>query len=460
MGITSSVGIKRPASLWIRMSSKPTILIIDDEQVLLDLCKLHLSAEYDLLTATSGSSGLGLLAEKKPNLILLDLYLPDCLGNDLLPRLKQSGIPLVVLSGAGSIEHAVDSIKKGAIDFICKPFDFDGLKKYLSDLLIMPSAQSSFVGESPKITEVKNTIKLIASKVTTVLISGESGTGKDLIAKEIHLRSSRASAPFVAVNCAAIPDNLIEAEFFGYAKGSFTGAEKGQIGFFQAANGGTLFLDEIGELPLALQAKLLRALQDQEFYPVGSRELAKVDVRIIAATNKNLKDLIAQKKFREDLYYRINVFQIDIPPLRQRMSDLPLLCESLLRKIGYRYSRPNLKCLNEVLEVFVNYDWPGNVRELEHTLESMVAMSESDQLSFKELPARFKTPPRLSSAIEVKLESSFKVGSLSDISANLERDLILNALKESNFVQTRAAEKLGISRRILRYKMSKLGIQP
>jgi DNA-binding NtrC family response regulator len=364
-------------------------------------------------------------------------------------------------------------MKWGAVDYVNKPFDIEELTSLIGSTLgtedrqeagsqvvrsslVAPDADfGSMVGRSAPMADTFARVAQMALRDATVLITGESGTGKELIARRIHELSPRRNGPFVPINCAAIPETLIESELFGHEKGAFTSAVEKRVGHFELADGGTLFLDEIGELSLPVQVKMLRFLQEQEFYRVGRSKPIKVNVRIIAATNKNLEDLIAQKLFRQDLFYRINVVSLNLPPLRDRFEDIPLLVEHFVAKFKPAYGEKTLSFDAEAMKTLVEYDWPGNVRELENVIESLMALCPSECVTPNDLPRKLKS---------VHQRETFKpaVGddpmSFEDAERRFETEMIMKALRKTNYVQTRAAELLGISRRILKYKMDKLGI--
>jgi DNA-binding NtrC family response regulator len=369
-------------------------------------------------------------------------------------------------------------MKAGASDFLAKPFDVEELSALIvSTLNAEPVsvqggmrgevgaslAQSApvgdfgpMVGRSQIMTELFSRIDQVAGHDSTVLITGESGTGKELVARQIHERSSRAKGPFMAINCAAIPEALVESELFGHEKGSFTHAVDRRIGFFEMADGGTLFLDEIGELSLAVQVKLLRFLQEQEFYRVGRSKPIKVNVRVVSATNKRLEDLVHTKQFRQDLFYRINVINIAMPALRDRGEDIPHLIQHFVGKLRGRYGQRALTVTQDALAKLGNYSWPGNVRELENTVEALMALAPNDEVAATDLPHKIQAPDE-EPMRDAPAVFAAGVG-FAEAERRFETEMILKALRRTGFVQTKAAELLGISRRILKYKMDKLGI--
>lgn len=456
------------------MTQRKKVLIVDDEPAIRDSLRLLLKANFDVETADDGEQALATVDSTEPDLILLDVHLPSIDGIDVLKAIRQRGLmmPVVMLTGAGTVQTAVEAMKVGAADFLNKPFDITALTELIFKLLDKepssvqtPSRASSepqqskedpvIVGRSRLIEDVLKTIDQVAPKDTTVLVTGESGTGKELIARRLHEKSRRHGKPFIAINCAAIPETLIESELFGHEKGAFTNAYETRVGQIELADGGTLFLDEIGELGLAMQVKLLRFLQEREFVRVGRSKPISVDVRIICATNRQLEQMVQEKKFRQDLYYRINVIGIHAPALRERYEDIPLLLEHFQKKFATAYDGRSLQFTKEALDELTSYQWSGNIRELENFVESMLALAPADEIAPKDLPAKIFERVAAGGA-----HGSPFIGSLKfdDAERQFESEMIIKALKRTNFVQTRAAELLGISRRILKYKMDKLGI--
>ena len=449
------------------------VLVVDDEASIRDSLSLLLKTNFEVSTAEDGERALQLIEEGTPDLILLDLLMPKLDGLETLRRLREKNatVPVIMLTATNTVRTAVQAMKAGALDYLSKPFDIEELTSLMVTTLgqessavagtvslDVPEIEGDFgalVGRSAPMVEVFNKISQVAERNATVLITGESGTGKEMVARRIHDLSQRKDKPFVAINCAAIPETLIESELFGHEKGAFTHAIDKRIGHFELADGGTLFLDEIGELSLAVQVKMLRFLQEQEFYRVGRSKSIKVDVRIIVATNRNLEELIAAKGFREDLYYRINVVNLTLPPLRDRFEDIPVLIEHFVKRFSSTYGGKALSFSKEALEVMVQYDWPGNVRELENVVESLLALSPSEAITEEDLPRKVKTRAFASGLKSAVHEGEIK---FTDAEKLFESEMILKALRKTNYVQTRAAELLGISRRILKYKMDKLGI--
>ncbi len=455
------------------------VLIVDDEESIRSSLRLLLKAHFDVSVAESGEDAIKIFPEINPDLVLLDLMMPGLDGLDTLKNLKEHSrdLPVIMLTASNTVRTAVKAMKCGAVDYLSKPFDVEELTSLIIQTLDStqpsPSSETSLksptqgdeklpagdfgklVGQSAPMKELFQKIEQVASRETTVLITGESGTGKELVARQIHKLSERSDKPFVAINCAAIPESLIESELFGHERGAFTSAQDKRIGHFELAHGGTLFLDEIGELSLPVQVKMLRFLQEKEFYRVGSSTPIQVDVRIIAATNKNLEDLVREKKFRQDLFYRINVIHLLLPPLRERYEDIQLLLEHLVKRFEPSYGKRSIHFQDSALQLLRDYDWPGNVRELENVLESLLALSEEEEITADMLPTRIRTPEAKQPMEMSIFESNLN---FEEAEKRFETEMILKALKRTNHVQTRAAELLGISRRILKYKMDKLGI--
>jgi len=449
------------------------ILIVDDEQPIRESLRLLLKSNFAVSLAEDGESAVAIFEDVAPDLVLLDVMMPKLDGLETLKKLreKNANVPVIMLTGANTVRTAVQAMKAGALDYLNKPFDIEELTSLMiatlgDEVLEKPGTQSvsiveieadfgPLVGRSTTMADLFSKVGQVAIRNSTVLITGESGTGKELIAKQIHKLSTRKNGPFVALNCAAIPETLIESEIFGHEKGAFTHAIERRLGHFELADGGTLFLDEIGELSLTVQVKMLRFLQEQEFYRIGRPKPIKVDVRIIAATNRNLEELIQEKKFRQDLFYRINVINVAIPPLRDRFEDIPNLAMHFVKKFAGRYGGKQLSFAKDALDILVQYDWPGNVRELENVMESLMALVPHDVICEDDLPRKLKNRASMQSFKGGVIDGDIK---FDDAEKLFETEMILKALRKTNFVQTRAAELLGISRRILKYKMDKLGI--
>jgi DNA-binding NtrC family response regulator len=441
----------------------PTILVVDDDRNLLKIiCDILEGLDVEIVTASNAEAALSAIELQAFDLIITDLKMPGKSGMDVLAlSLKvNASIPVIMVSAFGSIEAAVDAMKKGAYDFIAKPFNPDELlqvaRKALSvsrknKELLSPffddvkSFAPDIVGGTLAITQILHMIRKVAAADSSVLISGETGVGKELVARAVHLASPRRAQPFIKVNCAAIPDTLLESDLFGHEKGAFTGAVITKPGRFELANGGTIFLDEIGELPLNLQAKLLTVIQDRAFERVGGVKTIRVDIRIVAATNKDLAAACQNNAFRSDLFYRLNVVPICIPPLRERREDIAALAEYFMNRLTAKYKR-NVGIPQDVLSAFVAYDWPGNIRELENVIERMFVLSEGSILDMALLPHE------MHSEITPAVNCGFK--SRTDAAAHsVEKQMIVNALNTNDQNRTRAAETLGISRRTLQNKI-------
>ncbi len=452
--------------------SATKILVVDDEPAILELLSRRLEDEgYRVLAADNGEGALVKVREEKPEVVLLDIKMPGMDGIETLNRVrefdKQSSI--IILTAYGSMDTVIEAMKLGAYDYITKPFDLEKLKSLIEGALeakrlarrIAPPQRleeryklENIVGKNPKMFEVYKRIGRVVDNKATVLIRGETGTGKELVARAIHFNGILKERPFVAVDCASLPEDLLESELFGHEKGAFTGAIAKKPGKFELASGGTLFLDEIGNLNLTTQAKLLRALQEKKIERVGGTRPIKIEVRIIAATHRDLEKAIRKGSFREDLYYRLNVVLINLPPLRERKDDIPLLVEHFLRR--YRSeSQGRLKYVPpKTLDLLMRYNWPGNVRQLENVIERAVIMGKGDAILAQDLPLEIQKASELSYLTIPSGKLSLK-----ERVDELEKELILNALKQTGWVQTEAAELLGISRRIIRYKMEKYGIK-
>ena len=450
-----------------------SVLIVDDEVGARESLKMILKNDYEVFLAKDAEEAFLQIKEHSPDVILLDIILPDLDGLKVLERIKQNDpdIIVIMITATKTVKTAVEAMKLGAYDYVTKPFDIDELRLIISRSLSEKALKhevkyrreemdksfdfGNIIGKSKGMKEIFKMVKQIADSKSTVLIMGESGTGKELISRAIHYNSNRKNYPFVTINCAAIPETLIESELFGHEKGAFTNAIEKKLGRFEVAHQGTLFLDEIGELSLTTQAKILRFLEEKEFNRVGGSKTIKVDVRLITATNKDLNQLIKKGSFREDLYYRINVVPIVIPPLRERKEDIPILIDHFIKKFSVENNK-NVKGINkEALELLMQYEWPGNVRELENLIERVIALTSNEYIQANELPFSFKNIPKINGLKESVLD-----GKVSFLQAEeeFEKEVILDALKRTNYIQSHAAEILGISRRILKYKMDKLGI--
>jgi DNA-binding NtrC family response regulator len=445
----------------------PKILVIDDDSSLRRVLEYNLQQEgYDVYTAADGASGLQLFEEKSPQLVITDLKMPGMTGFEVLSTVKERApsTVVIVLTAFGAIDTAVEAMKLGAFHYLTKPFNREELKvtvlkglqlqglseenRLLKEELSGRTEFKSIVGTSRAMDGVFSVVRKVADTEATVLITGESGTGKELVARAIHSGSSRRSAPFIAVNCAAIPRDLLESELFGHVKGAFTGAIRDKEGKFQLADGGTIFLDEVGDLPIELQPKLLRVLQERVVEPVGGTSLQKIDLRVVAATNADLERWIAEGKFREDLYYRLSVIPIQLPPLRERVEDVPLLIRYFCTKFGAE----GVSFSKEALQRLKEYAWPGNVRELENTVERLLIMREGDQIGVDELPAKISAAAPAAEGGVLRLPP----GGYS--LEQLEMEVVLEALNRCDWNQTAAARFLRIPRHTLIYRMEKYNI--
>ena len=451
---------------------KGSILIVDDEKGQRDILFTILDKEgYRITPAPSVREALHRLDKEEFDLILSDLKLPGMSGMDLLDRVLTDNPEqcVIIMTAHGTVDSAVEAMKKGAFDYLEKPLERDNLlltlrrafehitllreNRVLQKKLESTRTIPNIIGENPKIREMYRIINKIAPTSSTVLIYGESGTGKELVARAIHEGSSRKSNPFLAINCAAIPETLIESELFGHEKGSFTGANAREIGIFEAADSGTVFLDEVGEMNVAMQAKLLRALQEKEIRRVGGKTNIPIDVRIVAATNKDLEKEIRRGTFREDLFYRLNVIRITLPPLRERGSDIVTLAEHFVRKYSQSSGIPLKGISKGALKILMNYAWPGNVRQLESVIERGMLLAEGEQIEPQDLPAEVRGELSATGSFQFDLPPegiSFE---------ELERDLILKAMDRSGWVINKAAPLLGLSYKTLQYRLDKFGIE-
>jgi two-component system nitrogen regulation response regulator NtrX len=447
-----------------------TILVIDDESAIRVAIRDILQDErYRVFLAEDGIVGLDILATEQVDLVILDVRLPRMGGMDVLRemRARNPETEVLVISGHGSIDMAVQAVRLGAFDFIEKPLSIDRLLTAVRNGLSVASLRAEnrrlrtavlgsddIVGNSPAMEEVRNLADRAARSEARVLITGENGTGKELIARRIHERSERAKGPFVTVNCAAIPDTLIESELFGHEKGAFTDAVSRRIGKFEAADGGTLFLDEIADMSLAAQTKVLRALQDMRFERVGGEESLTADVRVVAATNKDLKEEIAAGRFREDLYFRLAVVPISLPPLRERRQDIPALCERFLgQKDGAKR-----RISPDGLELLAAYEWPGNIRELKNFMERIAVFSTEEEVSGATVKKLLGAPAR-ASVEKALVPEEYRTLKLAEAKEKFERNYLVQKLRECDYTITRAAEASGIYPSALHAKIKKYGIE-
>ncbi len=459
-----------------RVRSRRRVLVVDDEPGVRESLRMVLKDNYEPHAAGSGKEALDLLATTAVDVVLLDVVMPGMDGMQLLEDLRTRfpQLPVVMLTATKTVKTAVGAMKLGAFDYVTKPFDIDELRcildKATEQAALVREVEElrtevgrryhidNIVGRSPKMQEVFRTVLTVAPLKTTVLITGESGTGKELIAKAIHYQSPRAQRPLITLNCAAIPETLLESELFGHEKGSFTDAHTKKLGQFELAHEGTLFLDEIGEMGPATQAKLLRVLEHAEFLRVGGMKPINVDVRIIAATNRDLALGIKDGTFRPDLYYRLNVVTVGLPPLRERRDDLALLIRHFIQSKSRDMGIPEKTLRPEAVDTLLRYPWPGNVRELENLIERLLVLAEGTTVGVEDLPDQVRRSDQDPGTIKEQVLQGRK--SLGDAVDEFERDIIQDALAQTDFNQTRAADMLGTTRRILKYRMDKLGIQP
>ncbi|MBP8176434.1 MAG: sigma-54-dependent Fis family transcriptional regulator [Xanthomonadales bacterium] len=453
--------------------SRQAALVVDDEPDIRELLTLTLT-RLGLLVDTAGNvtEAKRRLAEQEYAICLTDFRMPDGTGMDLVEHVAKNypKVPIAIITAYGSVDIAVGALKAGAFDFVSKPVDLTVLRRLVQSALKLAEERkaepapvatgpSPLLGNSAAIEEVRQTVAKVARSQAPVYITGESGSGKELVARQIHELGPRASGAFVPVNCGAIPGELMESEFFGHKKGSFTGAAADKDGLFQAANGGTLFLDEVADLPMHMQVKLLRVIQEKAVRPIGARQEIPVDVRVLSATHKNLARLVEQGAFRQDLFYRINVIEVRVPPLRERREDIPLLAGRFLDRIApdWGVEKPQLSARS--IEALKAYDFPGNVRELENILERAVALCENSTIE----PEDMRLTPRAAAggALPAGIaDPKVAAGaSLDDYIDTLEREALLKALQETRYNKTAAAKNLGITFRALRYKLKKLGIE-
>jgi two-component system NtrC family response regulator len=451
-----------------------TLLVVDDEKnYLLVLKELLVEEGYEVLTAQSATGALELLADTDPDLVLTDMKMPGMSGLELLKRIKHKDpqLPVIMMTAFGTVEKAVEAMRKGAYDYITKPFDNEILKKtissaltlwrvikenrFLSEELKAKFGPSDLIGKSRAISQVRELIEKVAGTKATVLVTGESGTGKELVARAIHAHSPRRDKPLISVNCSALAETLLESELFGHERGAFTGATSQRKGRFEIADGGTLFLDEVGEMSPAVQVTLLRVLQNREFERVGGNKTVKVDVRVIAASNRDLKDEVARGTFREDLYYRLNVVHIEVPPLRERREDLPLLVRHFLEKFAKELNKETLSLSPEAMAVLKEYSWPGNIRELENMLERTVILSSGSLIQIDDLPIHPKPAGRRDWSLDQVIPPGLKLNEVLEI---VEKKMITDALEKTGHVQAHAADLLGIARNLLFYKIKKFNL--
>lgn len=440
--------------------TKSTVLVIDDEPDIRELLALTLSRMgLDCDTASSFTQGIDCIKKNNYSLVLSDMRLPDGDGIEIVRFIQKyiPQLPVAVITAYGNVEGAVNTLKAGAFDYVSKPVDLNMLKELVKTALSMQHVQYTerdevLIGKSPVMEQLRASIYKLARSQAPVFIQGDSGVGKELVAQLIHANGPRKDRPFIPVNCGAIPAELMESEFFGHKKGSFTGAIADKTGLFVAAHGGTLFLDEIAELPLAMQVKLLRSIQEKAIKPIGELYEVPVDVRILSASHKNLLDEINLGKFRQDLYYRVNVIELRVPTLAERLVDIPLLADAIINKLAKTQNRAPVALNPECLTALQNYQFPGNVRELENILERAMAMCEGDTINVCDLHIPVATNTSSPSISPVPSSS------LNNYLQDQEKELILDALDKTKWNRTAAARLLGISFRTLRYRLKKLGL--
>jgi len=457
-----------------------SILVVDDEpNYLIVLSELLRDEGFEVFTAASGKDGMAQVQEVDLDLVITDMQMPGMDGLQLLDAIKETNanLPVIMITAFAEVDKAVAAMQAGAFNYLAKPFSNDELLVNVSKAvqhysLITENSRlrkemldrtgfSGMVGKSKHMQQVYELIEKVAPTPSSVLIAGESGTGKELVAKAIHFNSPRADKPFITVNCAALAENLLESELFGHEKGAFTGAVAMRKGRFELADGGTLFLDEIGEIPLALQAKLLRSIQEKCFERVGGSTTLSVDVRIVSATNKELKEEVKKGNFREDLYYRLNVIYLGLPALRERQDDIPLLVEYFVKSMADRLDKPNLEIGKDAMRLLVSLPWEGNVRELENTIERAAILCDNSRIRSEDVqPESLGSDKQKAFGRELDLSQVIPADAgLNDVLYAIEDRMLNQALDDTSYVQARAAEKLGITKSLLQYKMKKYGIK-
>ena len=453
--------------------SQPLLLVVDDEAGVRQSLQLVFNKIYRVLEATSADEAIQKLADEKPDVVLLDIVMPGADGLAVLKQMRSihTDCQVIMLTALNTARTAFTAKGTGAFDYVTKPFDVEELRlrvehafekvhlfrelERLKEEVGRKYGVEHVIGRSKQIVDVFKAVSMVAAKKSTVLITGESGTGKELIARAIHYNSDRRSKPFVVVNCAALPDTLIESELFGYEKGAFTNASQKKVGRFELAHAGTLFLDEIGELNLGTQAKFLRAIEQETFTRLGGTDEIKVDVRVIAASNRDLETMAKAGEFRPDLFYRLNVVSLYLPPLRERPEDIALLLDHFLRLKAQEHSMAPKSLSPEVVDFFTSYYWPGNIRELENLIERLTILTPHETIMLRDLPVGMRSTDQTATLKEDVLSGSKP---LSEAVDEFERELIVKALQRTGFNQTKAASLLGTSRRILKYRIEKLKI--
>lgn len=456
---------------------KSRILVVDDEESIREFLEIMLKKEgYEVTTAEDGAKAKEILTKKSFDMIISDMQMPNVTGIELLRHVRESYPDLVfmIITAFGTTETAVEAMKLGAYDYLTKPFKIDEVRlnianalrsknletevRVLKKELVKEYSFQNMVGNSDAMHSVFNLIQRVSQAPTNVLITGESGTGKEVIAKAIHYNGPLKDKPFVTVNCGAIPENLMESEMFGHKKGSFTGAIADKAGLFEVADGGTLFLDEVGELPASIQVKLLRAIQERIIRRVGATDDMKVEVRIIAATNRNLEEMVSKNTFRQDLFYRLNVINIKSPPLRERADDIPLLANHFLRKYNDKLGKQIQSISVEAMDILKKYNYPGNVRELENMIERTVALEAGSTILPESLPPMVNTPSGRKMASSNEIEIGDDGLDLDKVIGQIEKELLIKAIHASNGVKKKAAKLLKISFRSMRYRVEKYSL--
>jgi DNA-binding NtrC family response regulator len=453
--------------------SQPLLLVVDDEAGVRQSLQMVFNKTFRVLEATSADEAIQKVGNEKPDVVLLDIVMPGADGLAVLKQMRSvhPECQVIMLTALNTARTAFAARGTGAFDYVTKPFDVEELRmrvehafekvqlsrelECLKEEVGRKYGIDHIIGKSKQIVEVFKAVSMVAARKSTVLITGESGTGKELIARAIHYNSDRRSKPFVVVNCAALPDTLIESELFGYEKGAFTNASQKKVGRFELAHGGTLFLDEIGELNIGTQAKFLRAIEQETFTRLGGTDEIKVDVRVIAASNRDLEQMAKAGEFRPDLFYRLNVVSLYLPPLRERREDIPLLLDHFLRLKAQEHSIAAKSLSPEVVDFFTAYHWPGNIRELENLLERLTILTPHETVMLRDLPVGMRSSDQTATLKEDVLSGARP---LSDAVDEFERELIVKALQRTGFNQTKAASLLGTSRRILKYRIEKLKI--
>ncbi len=438
-----------------------TILVVEDDAALSEaLAETLEMAGYRVLSADNGQAALQILETEPVSLIVSDINMPRMDGQALLKRVRQQypDVPMVLMTAYGSISQAVDAMRDGAVDYLVKPFEAEVLVNMVGQYVQEETEGRDMVAEDPASLELVRLATRVADSDATVLITGESGVGKEVLARFIHAHSSRADGPFVAINCAAIPENMLEATLFGYEKGAYTGAYKASPGKFEQAQGGTLLLDEISEMDLGLQAKLLRVLQEREVERLGGSKTIELDVRVLATSNRDMKQAVAEGRFREDLYYRLNVFPLHIRPLRERPADIVPIATRLLQKHGARAGRPGMQLAGEACERLRDYHWPGNIRELDNVMQRALILASGQTVEAGDL--HFEHDADAPAASPAPATAAGKAGTGGgDLNADLKQrewEVILNTIRDVNGSRKATAERLGISQRTLRYKLARM----